>query len=407
MTARRRVLMVLDKAPQEGGVAVHVDWLSAALRNHGDEVETLRLHPRDGHGPPTAPGDSLRLPWTYGHAEGRRALPRLNELLSAWPPQLVHVHGSWSRLSSRLLQELAQRAPLVATLHDARPFCFLSTRHFAPADAACTRRCGLGCFTSGCVRPSGAAELLRWARRWRVDAGTMQAWQGLHHVVVPSRYLADLAATHGFSHECLHVVPHSTALPPALPDGAEHPAPPRLVFAGHLVPGKGLPELVNALALLRQRTWSVTVVGDGPLRATLQSQLQAEGLASRVHFVGHVPGPAALRPHLAGARLAVMPSTVPEAFGLAGLEALAAGLPVVSFGLGGVREWLHDGVTGFVAEPAGPAALAEAIARLLDDAALARRLGEQGRWLVATQFQPAQEFELLNSVYAAALRDAA
>jgi glycosyltransferase involved in cell wall biosynthesis len=108
-------------------------------------------------------------------------------------------------------------------------------------------------------------------------------------------------------------------------------------------------------------------------------------LADRVHFVGYVP-PAEVANYYRTASVALFSSVWPEPFGLAGLEALHYGLPVVAFDAGGVREWLDDGINGLLAPWMDRKEFARRIDVLLADRALAQRLGEQGRVLVRERF---------------------
>jgi glycosyltransferase involved in cell wall biosynthesis len=402
-----RVLQVLDKAAHDGGVAVHVAALSDRLRARGHEVQTLRLHDPLQPPPPLAPGDSLRLPWTYGPWTSQRHGGELQRQLCDFAPALVHVHGAFSAFSAASLRRARSVAPLLGTLHDTRAFCFHMSRRYGPTGEACQRRCGSGCFTSGCVRPQDPVDALRLARRWWVDRANLRQWCALDRVVVPSRYLGDLAVQHGLPPERLRVVPHGTPWSDASDPPVAPMQPPLVLFVGALVDYKGVQELVQALALLRDHPWQAVIAGEGPLAQALPGWLDQAGLTARVQLVGHIAGRGQIDGWMRQARLLVLPSTVPESFGLVGIEALAVGTPVVSFGLGGVMEWLRDGENGLLAQACDPADLARQIARLLGDDALARRLGAAGRSLVQARFDATQAFEALLAVYDELLQDSA
>ena len=89
------------------------------------------------------------------------------------------------------------------------------------------------------------------------------------------------------------------------------------------------------------------ILGDGSQRAECERISRRLGLDGRVHFKGFVPQ-AQIAGYYRDASLAVMSSLWPEPFGAAGLEAMRCGLPVVAFDAGGIREWLLDGVNGFL-----------------------------------------------------------
>ena len=393
-----KVLQVLDKQARDGGVAVHVEALSRGLRDRGVAVETLRLHPRDAPAPSPREGDRHRLPFTYGVRQGMLAAAGLDAILDEVRPDIVHLHGAFTRFSHVLLERLQARGPLVATLHDTRPFCYAMTRLYRPTGQPCQRVCGAGCFATGCLRPDGLVDSVRWLRRWRVDSQALRAWAALPRLIAPSQFIADLAARHGFRRDRLEVVPHAT--PPV--DAAAWPRddPPLIVFAGRMVEDKGPLVLLRALAALEPRPWRAVLIGGGPLAAEVDTRIDRLGLRSRVEAVGQ-QAPAAVEAMLARARLVVMPSLVAESFGLSGLEALAAATPVIAFAHGGVLEWLRDGRNGLAIEPFDAAGLSTAIARLLDDEALARRLGEAGREDVRRGHDPARTLDRMLAIYEA------
>jgi glycosyltransferase involved in cell wall biosynthesis len=138
--------------------------------------------------------------------------------------------------------------------------------------------------------------------------------------------------------------------------------------------------LADALGRLCDRSWQLLVVGDGPARPEIEVALKRLGPA-RVAFAGAVPE-AALPQYYAAVDLYVWPA-VREAYGLAMLEAQAAGLPVIAGREGGVADVVRDGVTAFLTEPRDPAAFALATGRLLADPELRRTMGSAaGRFVL-------------------------
>ncbi len=157
------------------------------------------------------------------------------------------------------------------------------------------------------------------------------------------------------------------------------------MYVGRLVPEKGLTVLMEALALLRSLEWSLHVAGEGPQREELQRFVRQKGLSERVTWCGALEGPA-LQAQYQQAAVVVMPSLIPESFGLVGLEAMAHAKPVVGFASGGMRDWLRDQVNGRVAQWGNAESLAAAVDELLGDESLAQRLGQQGRQLADLEY---------------------
>src|SRR4029453_10947531 len=133
--------------------------------------------------------------------------------------------------------------------------------------------------------------------------------------------------------------------------------------------------LADALGRLKGKPWRALLVGDGPARGEVEAMMAPFG--ERVRFAGAVPH-GDLPATYASADLYLWPA-INEAYGMAFLEAQAAGLPVVAGRTGGVPAVVADGVTGILTPIGDAAAFAAATARLLDDPKERVRLGKAGR----------------------------
>ena len=149
---------------------------------------------------------------------------------------------------------------------------------------------------------------------------------------------------------------------------------PIVLFVGRLVPYKGVDVLLEALKGVDA---AALIVGDGPLRAALEAQARALGVAEPVRFLGSVADEELAALYRA-CDVFVLPSvTRQEAFGVVQLEAMAAGKPVVSTDLGTGVGWVNrHGETGFVVPPRDPRRASRgASRRLLADADLQKSMG--------------------------------
>lgn len=157
------------------------------------------------------------------------------------------------------------------------------------------------------------------------------------------------------------------------------PTPGRIVQVGALRSVKGQDVMLDALARLRRQVPEarLDLVGDGPARAALEAQAERLGVAHATTFVGRV-GPEAVRERLGTAAVAVLPSRS-EGMPLTLLEAMAASVPVVATDVGGIPEVAGDPPSVALVPPEDPAALAEALARVLTDRAAASDLEARGR----------------------------
>lgn len=150
---------------------------------------------------------------------------------------------------------------------------------------------------------------------------------------------------------------------------------PIAVMVGNLIERKGVGTIVEAAAAASMPDLRWVIVGGGD-PAVWQARARAAGSAGSVVFAGPAT-PAEVPWWLAAADVAVAPSHR-EAYGVAAVEALACGIPVVASRTGGLAEIVSDEATGLLVEPRDPTALATAVARLLADDALRSRLAAAG-----------------------------
>lgn len=159
----------------------------------------------------------------------------------------------------------------------------------------------------------------------------------------------------------------------------------RLISVAMMRPGAKLASyrlLANALALLRERDWHLDIVGDGAERPAVEAAF-ADLPPARIDWHGRLDA-AAVRTLLESGDVFVWPG-IDEAFGMAYLEAQAAGLPVAAVRTAGVPEVVRDGETGLLAAAATPDALAACLSELLGDVSLRERLGDGARAAIASR----------------------
>jgi len=157
-----------------------------------------------------------------------------------------------------------------------------------------------------------------------------------------------------------------------------------IVYAGQILRGKGVDVLLESLALLTT-PFEAMIIGDGNHRAHCERLSHQLGLQNRVHFTGFISQPEIVR-YYRESSVAVISSIWPEPFGAVGLEAMRCGLPVVGFDAGGIKEWLIDGVNGYLVPWMDRAQYARRLEELLQNKWLARAMGERGRQLANERF---------------------
>lgn len=181
--------------------------------------------------------------------------------------------------------------------------------------------------------------------------------------------------------------------PPAAP-----PKDPVVGFVGQLIGRKGLPQLMAAWSELEKREWTrppiLKVAGEGPLAGALASWRRQLRHPERVEICGFVEDISAFFGSLS---LLAMPSLA-EGFGLAAAEAGACGLPVIAGQASSLPEIVVDKKTGLLVPPGDEAALATALAELLNHPDLAREMGTAARLRVAANFDREHTLDQLVSL---------
>ena len=198
----------------------------------------------------------------------------------------------------------------------------------------------------------------------------------------------------------LHVVRCglSQSIAPGSSETTEGPL--RVLCVGRLVPEKGQLILLRAAAMLRDRGVAVrlTIVGDGPLAEDIRQQIDSLRLGDAVELLGAL-GADQVGELYSQVDAFCLPSFA-EGVPVVLMEAMAAGLPVVSTRIAGISELVEDGVSGALVPPGRPAPVAEALACLAGDRELRERWGRAGRERVTRAFDVDRGAEILQSLFA-------
>jgi glycosyltransferase involved in cell wall biosynthesis len=179
---------------------------------------------------------------------------------------------------------------------------------------------------------------------------------------------------------------------------------PVIVCAARATPEKGVATLLRAFDRVMQIRAAdeprpvLLYLGDGPALADLRALAASLTARGDIIFAGYVEQANAL---IAGADLCVVPSVWQEAFGLAALEPMASGTPVIASRVGGIPEIVIDGKTGRLVAPGDEEELAAAIIELLRNPSERRQLGESGRARAHDVFSRERQLDELYAIVAA------
>lgn len=328
--------------PDIGGPATHGPDFAAFLRDRGHDVRVVTMGDQE---PTERP---VPVEWV---SRGHPFVVRYSEVAAKgfWVARHADVVYATATYAAAAAAAVGARRPLVAKL--------VSDPAYERA-----RRYGLFSGTLEAFQTEGSTrtlplKLLRTA-----------ALRRARRIVVPSRYLAEIAAGWGLDRSRIEVLTNP-APPPVDVEPSVFPAG-TFVFVGRLTEQKALPVALEALYQVPGAR--LVLVGDGPERESLERRVRELALEDRVEFLGSVPRDQVLG-YLAGARAAVL-SSAWENLPHAAVEALSVGTPVVSTAVGGVPEVVYDGENGLLVPANDVQALAAALQRILDDDALRDRL---------------------------------
>jgi len=249
------------------------------------------------------------------------------------------------------------------------------------------------------------AEDLKMRLYTQLDRWSMRA---ANRAVTVCEPFADLLVDRGVRRDRLHIVPNAMAAAPFVPkeevsalrDRLALPPATRVILSvGRLSSEKGHADLLAAMRLLLrdhpQLAIKLILVGDGIERPSLERTAAAPDLASSVIFAGQCSN---VWPYYSLADVFVLPSHS-EGSPNALLEAMSAGVPIVATKVGGVPETVEDGRSALLLPPSEPAAMASALARVLNDPALATRLAANASERLEKRFSPQSRYQALLGFY--------
>jgi glycosyltransferase involved in cell wall biosynthesis len=395
-----RIAVVNWSSRRVGGTETYLSNIVPELARLGHEVafwcETDRPEGRE----------RITLPegtpvWCASELGARRALAALRE----WRPDLIYSHGIHT---PGLEIKTLRVAPAVFFAHTYHGTCISGAKTFKrPVVKPCDRRFGPKCLLHYYPNRCGGLSPLTMLRLFRTQSKRLEVVKEYEAVITHSSHMHAEYLKHGlrpervfnlsyYAHSAFNLAEANLSTPLLSNErgpGAEAERTRyELLFLGRMDYLKGgrtliaaLPRIVSELG----RPVRVTFAGDGPDRAGWErkaAEARKKGARFECEFVGWVPR-ARLDDLLGECDLLVFPSLWPEPFGLAGPEAGLRGVPVAAFDVGGISDWLKDGINGHLAPGDPPTAegLARAVVECLRDPSAHAQL-RRGALEVARRF---------------------
>lgn len=361
-----------------GGSGVVATELGLELARRGHSVHFI-AGSRPFRLPPRTPGVHFHPSQAPAHplfTEPPHALALANAMIEVSREaglDVIHVHYAVPHAAAACLarQALGRRAPaLVATVHGSDVTAVGSHPGLAAVTAHCLNACDVIAAPSAYLREEAR-------RRLNLEKPVTMIPNFVNPAVFRPHRDAELRRRYASDEERL------------------------VVHVSNFRPVKRVPEVVRIFASIARRAGArLLLVGDGPEKGDAEAAAGTLGVADRVAFLGHRADVTRI---LGIADLFLLPS-LSESFGVAAAEAMACGVPVISSDVGGLRELVRHGETGYLCHPENREEMAELAVALLRDDELRRRMSRAAAWHVRARFTPARVVPLYEKAYAAALR---
>ena len=345
--------------------------------------------------------------WCVSELGASRALAAFRD----WSPDVIYVNGA---LDSNLEAEMLTTAPSIFFAHTYNGTCISGRKSFRTLTIEpCDRQFGAACLAYFYPRRCGGWNPATMWRDYRRQEARLLFLRRYRAIITSSEHMRREYLKHGFEADSLHVVPLPITVrdvpTPSSRTAMDRSRQLRLLFAGRMVFEKGGDILIRALprvAALTRRPVRLDLVGDGYARTAWDKtahKLMRDNSNLEIIFHPWLKS-ADLTAAFANTDLLVVPSIWPEPFGLIGPEAGTHSIPAAAFAVGGIPEWLHDGVNGHLADahPARAERLAAAITQCVGDEEHYWRLRE-GAYKVASQFQTSDHVKRLLKIFSSAI----
>lgn len=396
-----RILILHWTTRAYGGAENYLDTVVPLLRRRGHEVAVvaeLSAPVRADEIPSLSSGKH----WVVEALGAASAIRSVEE----WRPDVVYSHITFDvEFESRILRI----APGVRFAHGYHGTCISGTKtHQFPGTVVCHRPFGPACLGYYFPRRCGGLNPLVMLRSYGEQRKRLDLLDRYRLVLTGSEHMRREYVSQGLPNKRVRKVTmpirpriDQRSDPAARRD--EEPAVAKLLFAGRMEPLKGGETLIRALPSVAEalgRQVRMTFAGEGGERAAWEAtarEVSAENRKLTVEFTGRIAGGELARLY-AGSDLLVVPSLWPEPFGMVGPEAGRFALPAAGFAVGGIPEWLHDGVNGHLAQQCTPEALAGAIVKCLADREHHGSL-RQGAVAAASQFSPDRHVDELEGLF--------
>jgi glycosyltransferase involved in cell wall biosynthesis len=319
---------------------------------------------------------------------------RLEKLILETKPEVAHIHNLFPLMSPSILTVLKKhRIPIVMTLHNFRPLC-LNGIFLLKSKQVC-EKCKHGNFWPGifhkCYRNSRLQSIGMAIPQW-IHRKLRTYHRKVDTFIALNQFSQQKYLDAGFPRDKMMVLPHF--VPPKTQDLA--PVGEKYaVFIGRLSEEKGILTLVEAFE--KMPYLRLKILGKGPLEERFKQMIASRNLQN-IEMMGFLDG---LRKEeiLQKSTFLVFPSEWYEGMPYTILESFAQGIPVIASRIGGLKELVEDGVTGFLFEPGNVEDLIQKISSLTNNEGLLTRMRLNARKVAQERFSEALGYQNIIDAY--------
>lgn len=369
---------------------------------HNDEIKDYGLK------------DRLFLP--LRNIWSRKTYVEIKQLIKRERPDIAHFHNIWYLISPSAYDACKDMGiPVVQTLHNFRIFC---ANGLLLRDGKVCEDCLPSKATDSLVSPYNPTKLLvnavrygcyRNSRFYTLPVALMEFWHMIRKTWV-EKIDAYITLTEfgrrkfveaGLSGEKIFVKPNFFPDPPEPNYSHNNYA----IFLGRLSQEKGINVLLKAVMHLSHSThppFIIKIVGDGPLRIQLESEIRDKGIQN-IELTGRKDFRTAIE-LLKYSKFMIIPSICYESFPMVIMEAFACGKPVVASNLGAMAELVEDGKTGLLFEAGNPYDLAQKIKWMIEHEEECIQMGKNARKIFEEKYTAERNFKILMDIYNKALQ---
>ena len=358
-----KILWINDKVSFSGGAETYI-YQCAQVLSKKYQVENILLYDVES-----------RVDYNYSKAFSfTTVLADLKQQLKYISPDVIYVHQV---ANTKILEELSKlEIPVVSFIHDHKNFCLREHKYTTITHETCTKKIGLDCYS--CLGFLNKKDGFPYVTLNNVTSllSVQNILKSFSLTVVASEYMKNHLLLHQFEAKQIAKIPlFSQPIKSMVYSNALQKVK-GFLFVGQLVRGKGVDTLLESFAKLNDGSTRLDICGDGKQRAELEAQAKKLGIMHKVSFHGKISSNE-LSQFYQNAYAVVIPSRAPETFNLVGLEAMKHAKAVLASDVGGIGEWLEDGLTGLLFPSNDIAKLTQVMKKAVQNPQPISRMGQR------------------------------